>query len=242
MKRVFADLHLCPSLNQIDETRLLIRKAAELGYRVIGLSLPINADAETIKTLKEEFSEVDLVTRVNLSPENARDLLRLLSKVRWKFEIVAVKCSTKGIALQAAKDRRTDLLLFSPEDPRRHFFGESEAKLASEKSAALEINMSPLLYLSGQPRINLLRVLRREVLIARKYGVPIVISSGASKPSILRRPEDYMYLAYLIDLDPKSAKQALSDNPISIVERNRRKLGEDYVCPGVYIVRRGKDC
>lgn len=242
MKRIFIDLHLRPSLNQIDETRLLVKRAAELGYRLAGLSLPINVDAEIIKALKREFTEIDLVTRVDLSTKDTKDLLRLLSKVRWKFEVVAVECTTREIALQAAKDRRTDLLLFALEDPRRHFFGESEAKLASEKNASLEINMSPLLYLTGPQRINLLRILRREVLVARKHSVPIVISSGASKPSMLRRPEDYVFLAYLIDLDPHSAKQALSDNPRSIVERNRRKLSENYVCSGVYIVRRGRDC
>ncbi|MEM3179678.1 MAG: RNase P subunit p30 family protein, partial [Candidatus Bathyarchaeia archaeon] len=125
---------------------------------------------------------------------------------------------------------------------KKHFFSDSEAKLASEKSAALEINISPLLYLSGPSRINLLRVLRKETAVAIKYGVPIVISSGADKPLMLRRPEDYAFLAYLIDLDLNGARRALSEAPKSIVERNRRKLSEDYVCPGVYIVRRGEDC
>ncbi|MEM2320762.1 MAG: RNase P subunit p30 family protein [Candidatus Bathyarchaeia archaeon] len=242
MKRIFADLHLRPSLNQIDETILLVKRAAELGYRLVGLSLPINVNAEIVKALKKEFTEIDLVTRVDLSPRDTKDLLKLLSKVRWKFEVVAVECTTKEITLQAAKDRRTDLLFFASEDPKRHFFGESEAKLASEKNASLEINMSPLLYLAGPPRINLLRILRKEVLVARKHGVPIVISSGANKPSMLRRPEDYIFLAHLIDLDPRSAKQAISDNPRFMVEQNRRKLSENYVCPGVYIVRRSGDC
>ncbi|MEM2728583.1 MAG: hypothetical protein QXF59_05880, partial [Candidatus Bathyarchaeia archaeon] len=60
--------------------------------------------------------------------------------------------------------------------------------------------------------------------------------------SMLRRPEDYAFLSYLIGLDLNYAKKALSDNPISIVERNRRKLSQNYVCPGVFIVKRGEDC
>lgn len=241
-KRIFADLHLRPPLEQIDETKRLIKRAIELGYHMIGIPLPIDADKGVIKSIKDEFPEVDIVTRINLAPKNPRELLKLLSKVRWNFEIVAVECTSRGVALQAAKDRRTDILLFAPEDPSKHFFGESEAKLASEKSAALEINISPLLYLTGLTRINILRVLRREVLIAKKYNVPIVISSGASRPSLLRRPEDYAFLAHLIGMDLHDAKLALSDNPRSIVERNRRKLSENYVCPGVHIVRRGEDC
>ncbi|MEM1586068.1 MAG: RNase P subunit p30 family protein [Candidatus Bathyarchaeia archaeon] len=242
MKRIYADLHLRPPSDQIDEAKRLIKRASELGYSIIGLSLPLNGNREIIEALRKEFPDVDLVTRIDLSPKNARDLLKLLGKVRWKFEIVSVECMTRDIALQAAKDRRVDLLFFAPEDSRKHFFGISEAKLASEKNAALEINMSPILYLSGPSRINLLRVLRREVLIAMKYGVPIIISSGASNPYMLRRPEDYAFLVHLIDLDLNSAKEALSKNPKAIVERNRRKLSENYVCPGVHIIRRGEDC
>ncbi|MEM1673994.1 MAG: RNase P subunit p30 family protein [Candidatus Bathyarchaeia archaeon] len=242
MKRVFADLHLRPQLSHMDETRNLIGRAVDLGYKIIGLSLPIDVDPEVVKALKREFPGVDLVTRVDLSPRSAGELLKLLGKVRWRFEVVAVECTTREVALQAAKDRRTDILFHALEDQKKHFFSDSEAKLASEKSAALEINISPLLYLSGPSRINLLRVLRKETAIAIKYGVPIVISSGADKPLMLRRPEDYAFLAYLIDLDLNGARRALSEAPKSIVERNRRKLSEDYVCPGVYIVRRGEDC
>ncbi|MEM0010099.1 MAG: RNase P subunit p30 family protein [Candidatus Bathyarchaeia archaeon] len=242
MKRVYADLHLRPPSGRIEDIKFLIERASSLGYSIVGLTSPPDIDRETIKALQREFSNIDLVTRIDLSPKNAGELLKLLSKVRWKFEIVAVECATREVALQAAKDRRVDLIFFALEDPKKHFFGISEAKLASEKNAALEINMSPILYLTSPFRINLLRVLRREALIAKKYNVPIVISSGASNPYMLRRPEDYAFLAFLIDLDFHSARQALSENPRTIVERNRRKLSENYVCPGVYIVRRGKDC
>ncbi|MEM2569428.1 MAG: hypothetical protein QXT67_05770, partial [Candidatus Bathyarchaeia archaeon] len=43
-------------------------------------------------------------------------------------------------------------------------------------------------------------------------------------------PRDYVSLAYLIGLDTYNAKRSLSDNPRSIVERNRRKLSQNYCC------------
>ncbi|MEM1514588.1 MAG: RNase P subunit p30 family protein [Candidatus Bathyarchaeia archaeon] len=242
MRKVFVDLHLRPNLEQIDDSKYLIERANALGYNVIGISLPIGGGEETIKTLRREFPHIDLVARVNLSPKNTRELLKLLNKTRWRFEVIAVECTTKEVTMQAAKDWRVDLLTLTSYDPTEHFFGISEAKLASEKNAALEINMSILLYSKGQIRINLFKVLRRSILTAKKYDVPIVISSGASKPSMIRRPEDYAFLAYLIDLDLHNAKKALSENPRAIVERNRRKLSGNYVCPGVYIVRRGENC
>jgi len=244
MKKIFVDLHLHPSIDQIDNVRCLLRRSADLGYNAVGLVFPPNVDNERIQVLRKECLNIglDLITRVNLLPKNAKDLLRLLGKLRWKFEIIAVECASREVAIQAAKDWRVDLLLFAPENPRKHFFGPSEAKLASEKSAALEVNMASLIYLSGSSRINLMGALRKEVLIARKYGVPIILSSGASSPWMLRRPEDYAFLAYLIGLDLHTARQAISDNPRNIIERNRRKLSENYIYPGVYVIRRGRDC
>ncbi len=244
MKRVFVDLHLCPPVNQIEKVKKLVEKSAELGYSVVGLTLPIKikeGSVETIKKICEDLG-LDFVTRIDLAPKNAKELLNILKKVRRRFEIIAVQCNTKGVAIQAAKDRRVDLLLFSIDDPKKHFFSISVAKLASEKNSALEINLAPLLYLEGAPRIRLMKILRRDALIAGKFGVPIVLSSGCNTPHLLRKPEDYAFLAYLIGLDLYLAKEALSTNPMNIIERNRKKLSPNYVCPGVYVVKRGKDC
>jgi len=244
MKRPFIDLHLCPPIDQIDKAKSLIEKSAELGYSAVGLTFHADAGRENIEQIKKICKDagLDPILRSDLSPKNARDLLNTLRKVRRAFEVIAVYCSSREIAIQAAKDQRVDLLFFSQSDPKKHFFSTSEAKLASEKNAALEINLAPLIYLEGYSRIRLLNVLRRETLIAAKFGVPIILSSGASSPQMLRKPEDYVFLTYLIGLDAHAAEQAISDNPRKIVERNRRKLSQNYMCPGVYLVKRGEDC
>lgn len=244
MRKTFVDLHICPQLDKADIVRKLLERSAFLGYSVVGLTFPADADKGSIENMRKTCSDLglDLVSRIDLMPKNARELLRTLSSVRRRFEVIAVYCNSREVALQAARDRRVDLLLFSPSEAGKRFFGPSEAKLASEKNAALEINLAPLIYLEGRARISMLSVLRKEVLIANKFNVPIILSSGASSPSMLRRPEDYAFFSYLIGLDLHYAKKALSDNPMSIIERNRRKLSQNYVCPGVFIVKRGEDC
>lgn len=244
MKKSFIDLHLCPRMDQVDKVKLLLEKSAELGYSAVGLTFQHDAKKDDIDQMTRICRDLGLdpIVRADLAPKNARDLLDTLSKIRRKFEIIAVYCNTREVALQAAKDQRVDLLFFSQNDPRKHYFGVSESKLASEKNAALEINLAPLIYLDSYSRIRILSVLRREILIATKFGVPIILSSGASSPQMLRGPRDYISLAYLIGLDTCTAKRSLSDNPKNIVERNRRKLSQNYVCPGVYLVKRGEDC
>lgn len=244
MKKVFVDLHLCPPVNDDEKVRALVKRSAELGYKIAGISFPADFNREDLERVRKICYEMglDLATRVDLTPKNSKELLSTLTKIRRRFEIIAVNCNTREVAIQASKDRRVDILLFALSDPRRHFFSESEARLASEKSAALEINMSQLICSEGIYRVRLLSMLRRDVLLARKFGVPIILSSGASEPHLLRRPEDYAFLSYLIGLDLNSAKRSLSEIPSSIVERNRKKLSPNYVCFGVYVVKRGEDC
>jgi RNase P/RNase MRP subunit p30 len=242
--RFHADMNLCPPIENSDLTGEMIRKSAELGYDAVGISFPSRLNQREIHEVGRVCKSfgVDLVTRIDLAPKKAGDLLRDLRRLRRRIEVIAVQCYSKQVARQAAKDRRVDLISFPATDTRKRFFDSAEAELASGALASLEVVVAPLLYLRGFRRIRLLSALRKETLIAVRSGVPIVLSSGADDVDLLRKPEDYAFLSYLFGLEFPEAKKALSENPQAIIERNRRKLSSDYVAPGVYIVRRGKDC
>jgi hypothetical protein len=36
--------------------------------------------------------------------------------------------------------------------------------------------------------------------------------------------------------------EAISQNPVSIVKRNRQKLSPNFVAPGIRVIKEGKDC
>ena len=239
----FADLYLRPRLDDFNQVKAMIHRASELGYRLVGVSLPLDAKEDEIRHLKEVCSNVgiDLTLRMDLTPKDRRELLEGLRRFRRRFEVLAVRCLSKPVARQAAKDRRVDILSFSA-DPRKRFFDRAEAELASGTFASLEVEMSPLLLLRGLPRIRLLHRLRSEVEIAQKFHVPIIISSGATHERFLRAPRDLAALTSLFDMDVSLALRALSEVPLALVERNREKLSPNYVAEGVRIVRRGRNC
>jgi RNase P/RNase MRP subunit p30 len=168
--------------------------------------------------------------------------MRQVRRLRRKFEVVCVSCENKAVARQAAKDRRVDLLSFPLLDFRRRFFDRAEAELASNSFAALEVDVKPLLVLEGPMRVRLLSSLRREVAIAKKFHVPVVISSGVSKELLLRKPREMAALAFLFGLDEISGLEAVSQSANLIVERNREKLSSGFVAPGIRVVKEGKDC
>jgi RNase P/RNase MRP subunit p30 len=238
--RKFVDLHLRAPIRDLDQVERMVRRSSQLGYHLVGISLPPNIMRDQINQLRQICNDanIDLVARVNFSPKTPRDLLHNLRRFRRKFEVISVTCTSKGVARQAAKDRRVDLLRFSATNLRIRFFDGAEAELASKALSSLEIELAPLLLLTGFSRTRLLSRLRREVAIAEKFKVPVTISSGATNEDLIRGPRDYAYLATLFDLPVSSALRALSENPVAIVERNREKLSPDYVAPGIRVVGR----
>jgi RNase P/RNase MRP subunit p30 len=238
--RKFADLHLRAPIKDLDQVERMVRRSSELGYHLVGLLLPPNIMRSQIKQLRHICNDanIDCVARVNFSPKTPRELLHDLRRFRRKFDVVSVTCTSKGVARQAAKDRRVDLLHFSAANLRKRFFDRAEAELASKALSYLEIEMAPLLLLTGFSRIRLLSRLRREVAIAEKFKVPVTISSGATNEYLIRRPHDYAALATLFDMPISSALRAISENPVAMVERNREKLSPDYVAPGIRVVGR----
>jgi len=244
MKRVFADMHLCPNLKDAEQTARMIKKASELEYRLIAIPLPQDFDRDKVQKLRSICKEatVDFVSRVDLKPKTPRDLVNSLRKLRRRFEIISVMCESKHVARQAAKDHRVDLLNFPSTDFRKRFFDKAEAELASKSLASLEIDISPLLTLEGPARIRLLSMLRKEATIAKIFRIPIIISSGAREELLMRKPREMAALASLLDMDKASAIEAVSKNPLAIIKRNREKLSPSFVAPGIRIVRGGKDC
>jgi len=242
--RKFVDLHLCPSIENLDQVENMVKKSSELGYHIVGISLPPDIKRDEISQLQKicRDSKTDLVTRVDFTPKTRRELLNNLRRFRRRFEVISVICASKTIARQAAKDRRVDILSFPSTDPRGRFFDDAEAELASKALSSFEIDMTLLLSSKGFSRIRLLSCLRKEVAIAKKFRVPVVISSGATCEHLMRGPHDYASLTFLFNMTPSLALRALSEDPLAIVERNRGKLSPDYVVEGVRIIRRKNDC
>ena len=238
--RRFADLHLRVPIKDRHQAERMIKKASELGYSLVSVPLPPNVTREQTRQLQHicNDAKVDFAARTNFSPRNSNELLHDLRRFRRKFEIIAVRCHTKDVARQAAKDRRVDLLQFSVTNLRQRFFDEQEAELASQALSSLEIELAPLLQLTSFSRVRLLSYLRIEVATAERAKVPITISSGATDEQFMRVPRDYAALTTLFDLPLSSALKAMSETPLGIVERNRRKLSPDFVAPGIYVVGR----
>ncbi|MDH5448484.1 MAG: hypothetical protein OEY24_07540 [Candidatus Bathyarchaeota archaeon] len=240
----FADLHLQPNLDRREQIEKIVSKASDLGYSLVGVSLPPKVKPDTIRFLRKicRNYRVDFAMRIDLTPKSSGELLKSLRQFRRKFELVSVNCFSKSVARQAAKDHRVDFVVFPSRNPRERFFDYAEARLASQGAAAFEIDMALILRSAGFSRVRLLSCLRREAAIAEKLGVPVVISGGAVDSFQLRGPHDFASIAVLFGMDSVAALNAVSITPLGIVERNRKKLDSSYVARSIRVVRRGRNC
>ena len=240
----FYDLHLSVPLGNSELTKKMVRKAKLLGYAGIGISFSSSIPGEIVSDLRQLCKDVgiDLITRVDLEPKDPKDLLMQLRQYRRRVEIISVTSCHKPTARQAAKDRRVDLISFHSLDFKRRFFDSAEAELSANSLAALEIDMSHLLLATSYRRIRLLSHLRREIGLARRFSVPVVLSSGATNEIFMRGPRSLAALAYLLDVPSDVASRYLSENPLAIITRNRIKLDSSYVAPGLRVIRRSKEC
>jgi len=244
MKKTFTDLHFRLNVKDPAATLLMINKVATLGYRLIAVPFAPETREGEVSKLRAicNKAEIDFASRIDLRPRTQDELMYQLRRLRRKFEVVCVACENKAVARQAAKDRRVDLLNFPLLDFRRRFFDRAEAELASNSLAAFEIDVRTMLVLEGPARVRLLSNLRRETSIAKEFHVPIVVSSGVANEMLLRKPRELAALTSLFGLDEASALEAVSQNPVSIVKRNRQKLSPKFVAPGIRIIKEGKDC
>jgi RNase P/RNase MRP subunit p30 len=238
MKRQFVDLHLRVNLKDQQVAQRIIKKAEKFGYRQVGVLNQENPITH-INNLGK-VNNIDFISRIDFRPRNQEDLTRFLRKYRRQYELICVQCENKDTARQAAKDRRVDLLNFPSFDYRRRFFDKAEAELSSKSQTALEIDIKPLLLFEGPPRTRLLSMLQREVALALRFHVPIIISSGVSEERLLRRPRDMASLGLLFGLGEKESLDAVSTHPAAIIVRNREKLTSKFIAPGIRLLKEGK--
>ncbi|MCL2642114.1 MAG: hypothetical protein FWD52_01155 [Candidatus Bathyarchaeota archaeon] len=243
MKRFFVDLHLKINPKETQALKNAIHRAANFGYRYLAIPFSFEPSTEEIENLRTVCKNVGIepVLRADLYPRNENDLMNNLRRLRRKFDIICVMCDGKEISRQAAKDRRVDLLNFPNLDYRKRFFDRSEAELARSGLAALEIDVKPLLVLDGPARVRFLACLRREIAIAKTFGVPLIVSSGVSEERFMRMPRDLASLACLFGLGNVEALNTVSFNPLAIVLRNREKLCSNFIAPGIRVVKEGGD-
>jgi ribonuclease P/MRP protein subunit RPP1 len=221
--RRFIDLQILPGPGKTAE---MLSHANHLGYSAVGCGGDPPSDAS-----------IDVISRLDVAPRSQQDLQRMLKGNRRKHEVISVLCLSKGVARRAAKNPKVDLLRF-PRCPSRRtvWLDRQQASLAGEGGCQFEVVASDLLTQDPEKLGYVIKQLEKEVLNARRYDVPVVLSSGADSVHGMRDPRSLAALMSLVGLGEEESLDLVSVNPSTLVERNRDKLSASYVSPGVRVM------
>ena len=220
---------LITDVAKIDSFSDMANKLGLKGFAVVGLQ------SEPLKTIT---ADIQVCNRVILHGKSINSVRKQIDKIRRKAMIVSVPLRSIEVTNWAAEDKRVDLLTVDPTQDNR--LRDTTAHLASITNTHLEIQIAPLLKSSGLNRSKILKSYRESVTTAMDAGMDVVLTSGAIHPMGLRSSVAMAHIGILLGMDRAYADSAASSLPMSIIERNMKKLQPGFVSSGVEILQKGE--
>ncbi|MEM4245288.1 MAG: RNase P subunit p30 family protein [Candidatus Nanoarchaeia archaeon] len=163
---------------------------------------------------------------------NAKDLRKKISK---EFGLVVVLGS--HLNRDAVSNRKVDILL-SPHSGVSHDYLSSRnsglnevlCKLAKKNDVAVGFSFSEILNAERLDRSLILGRVMQNVMLCRKFKVPMVLGSFAFEKSEMRPPKDLISFGMSIGMTPGEAKKALTF--VDEIVKSKHEL-KDFVSEGV---------
>jgi len=212
------DIHAFPEGS--DSPSRLALAARRLGYSGIVISNHSGYELLFLPEAVQRVKGIDVAWGTEVVSKDQRALIGKTSALRRSYEVVAVHGGFEAINRAACENPNVDILLH-PEA------GRSSLTIAMARSAklnqvAIGFDLSPMIRLRGGPRTRWLELVARNLAMARKFRLPMVISADVRSHLDLRSPRDLMALAELAGMEDKEALAALR-YPGEVVSLNRRR-------------------
>jgi len=112
------------------------------------------------------------------------------------------------------------------------------ARFMQDRCIAIEINFAEVLNSYGILRARILGRMMQNVILARKYNTPVVITSGAQDRWGLRAPRELMAFGKCMGMTDLEAKNAVS--PAGIIKKTRDRKDPNVILKGLEVLDWGK--
>lgn len=231
--RKYADL--CVFLTDIKDLDKIMAVAKHLGYHT--LSLTLTSDSMISSKLVDEAKKIaiknklNIIFRYEINTDDPKKLNKIVRKIWKKYEIISVYCTDKKIARMAGRDSRINILSFPPDTSNRDVFNDAQCSLMRVKDQYFEVRYVEIVKSTSLERSC--ANLSRWIKIAYENKIPIIASSGAYKPQLLRAPLEIASILASFGLNMKNARDSISTIPIKLIEqgilKTRGKLINKYV-------------
>ncbi|MBS3054652.1 MAG: hypothetical protein J4431_03895 [Candidatus Aenigmarchaeota archaeon] len=211
----YYDLHTYSSLttgeNTTDE---MIAMARKLGLRGIG-----------VEGLREKpATEMDMVSCYIIEAKNPQQLMEEARRYRDSYEVLMVSGGDYEVNRAACENAMIDVLCHPGKGRKDSGLDHVCVKAAKENNVAIEINFREILENYRKRRVRILEGIRRNVLLCRKFGAPVVTFSGAATKWGMRAGRELAAVAAMVGMELPDAIASASTVPQQIVMGNRQRL------------------
>jgi ribonuclease P/MRP protein subunit RPP1 len=153
-----------------------------------------------------------------------------LGGFRPEYPVLLLRGGTPGLNRFAVESDRIDVLA-SPMAGDGDF-NHVLAKAAVEHDVRVEFDLGPVLRESGGPRVQALRSLRKLRELVEQYDVPYVVSAAPTSHLQLRAPRELLAVGDVVGFTADQVEAGLREWG-AIVARNRERLSDSFIGPGV---------
>lgn len=193
------------SINSIgvDSPKRLIEEAKLLGIK-IGI-------CDGIK-----YSSV--ASGIILEAKSKRELRRKVSKAKSEYDYILFdggdeKKNRLGVSL-----REIDILI----NPGA--IDTYTARLAAKNEAAIEISLRDLIHTFRGSRVKIIKAIDNNLMLSRKYGFSIIVTSGARSRYELRNARETFEVLRYLGFKEEEALSAMFKTPKSILKREKEEV------------------
>jgi ribonuclease P/MRP protein subunit RPP1 len=204
--------------------------AESVGYDGVVVRSDAAARPEFDREALVEAYGVDVVDGVELDAQSRSQASGALADLRDAATLLVVRGDSPDLNRFAAESPRVDVLA----GPMR---GNGDVnhvvvKAADRNNVHLEFDVSRVLRASGGERVQALRGLRKLRELVEHYDAPYVVSADPTSHLQLRAPRELLAVGEEIGFDRDQIRQGL-DAWGELAARNRHRMSEDFIAPGV---------
>jgi ribonuclease P/MRP protein subunit RPP1 len=222
--RAFVDINIKPPIEDKYAQEKMANIANQIGLSAVCLRFKQDTPPNEIKSSARIFSDVglDVALGLDISVNSRKQLLKHLNTSRRLFEILAVNCKDVKTSMVAAHDSRVDLISLEGIKSIR-----TKQSIIKSCTSNIEFELARILTSSGRTNLEQINYFSREIELAHRYKVNIVLSSGATGVFSLRAPRDIAALANTLGLSKEQSLDSISKIPMKIIKDNRNKLSKN---------------
>lgn len=239
----FYDLHL--SFENNENIAKAIELSEKFGFSGICIAKQFEKNfsefSESVKKLSSK-TKIEVFIGAEISENIKRNAVNAL-----KFsDFIIANCRDEKTKIEASKCWEVDILYQNINtknhmDQKNSGVDSTIATLLSERGIALEINFSEFLNSYGSIRAKKIGKVRQNILIARKYKTPIIITSGAKDIYEMRTPRELISFGKILGLNDHEVKDALERTPLRLIEKSNSRKDPKKILKGLEILKFGEE-